>query len=258
MRDFTDPWYVSGVENFISVKTQFETVTKRLTFAARQQIPFATAQALNAIARDVRDANKRAMPKIFDRPTPFTMNSIRIIPATKVKPWASVFIMDRAAEYLEPYERGGLHKLPGKGKTWLNPKDYSLLNQYGNFAKGKLRSLQGIRTSNLGAASSNSLVRLLGRILGGLGVKVQTRTKKGQQVFIGTIKTKKGPVGGVWRRTDKGGKSGRGLKLLIRFGDPIPVRQRLNFAERSKQVATRMSYMRFIQAINKAVATARP
>ncbi|TCG02838.1 hypothetical protein BZM27_52900, partial [Paraburkholderia steynii] len=77
-----------------------------------------------------------------------------------------VFVKDIAAAYLEPFEFGGNHKLLGAGRTWLNPKDKTLLNQYGNFCKTALKRLQAR-----------------------------------PDIFIGSIKTSSGEtIGGVWRR----------------------------------------------------------
>jgi hypothetical protein len=45
---------------------------------ALRQVPFALAKAINATARDVRQALADELPRVFDRPTPYIRNSIRI------------------------------------------------------------------------------------------------------------------------------------------------------------------------------------
>src|SRR5690348_6496059 len=116
----------------IDVRANVRAVEKQLSGLALKQFPFAVSRALTELAADVQKAEKDALPKVFDRPTPFTVNSIRIIPARKGQWWSEVFVQDIAAEYLQPYETHSLHKLIGRGVTWFNPKDKSLLNQYGN------------------------------------------------------------------------------------------------------------------------------
>ncbi|MFP3428751.1 hypothetical protein SB781_03275 [Paraburkholderia sp. SIMBA_061] len=178
------------------------------------------------------------MPEVFDRPTPFTINSVAVKGARKTDLEARVFIKDIAAAYLEPYEFGGNHKLIGRGKTWLNPKDRTLLNQYGNFSKSALQRLESR-----------------------------------PDVFVGTIKTKSGDsIGGVWqrpqnakviKRTGKRGVAIRGvnttghLKLLVRFGDALPVKRHLEFGDRALESVDANFDGEFEKAMAKALATAK-
>lgn len=211
----------------VDVRSNVLAVERKLDDFALRQMPFAVATALTMLAKDVQDAEKKSLPRTFDKPTPFTVNSIRIIPAKKNLWQAEVFVMDKAAEYLYPYEVGGLHKLIGKGITWLEPAQYGMLNAYGNFPK-------------------NTLARL----------------KAQRSVFVGTVATKVGKISGVWQRIDKssGKKSpkGRGLKLLIKFGDAHPARQHLDFGVRGERVIRANFNKRMGAALARAIATAKP
>jgi len=222
----------------ISVSADLKKLTRSLSQLEKQQLPFAIAQTLTAVAKNAQAAEKKAMPEVFDRPTPFTVNSVAVKAARKSNLEAVVFIKDIAAAYLAPYEFGGNHKLIGSGKTWLNPKDKTLLNQYGNFSKSAMQRLESR-----------------------------------PDVFVGTIKTKSGDqIGGVWQRPQnakvikRSGKRGvaiRGanttghLKLLIRFGDAIPVRCHLEFGERALESVDANFASEFDKAMAKAVATAK-
>ncbi|SEI42298.1 hypothetical protein [Paraburkholderia diazotrophica] len=221
----------------ISVSDDLKRLTKSLNDLEKQQLPFATAKALTAVAKNAQAAEKEAMPAVFDRPTPFTVNSVAVKGARKNDVEARVFIKDIAAAYLEPFEFGGNHKLLGSGRTWLNPKDKTLLNQYGNFSKTALKRLQAR-----------------------------------PDIFIGNIKTSSGEtIGGVWRRppsarvTKVRGKRGsvvqgspRGhLKLLVRFGDARPVRQHMEFGERAFEVVDATFEREFDIAMRQAIATAK-
>lgn len=222
----------------ISVWSDLNKATRVLDALQRKQLPFATATMLTSLAKIAQAEEKKALPHIFDRPTPFTINSIGIKAARKSAPEAMVFVKDIAAAYLEPYEVGGTHMMIGSGKTWLNPKDKLLLNKYGNF-------------------SASTLARLKAR----------------PDIFVGTIKTKSGEqIGGVWQRPAptkviqspgkrtakvRGANQSGHLKLLVRFGDPRPVRQHLDFGKRAAAVVNKHVAIEFAKALTKAMATAK-
>ncbi|MBG6248381.1 MULTISPECIES: hypothetical protein [Symbiopectobacterium] len=67
----------------------------------RKQIPFAVAQALTRVAKQIKEAQTTAIKRTFDNPTPFTANSVRAQGARKDNLKARVFIMDTAAGYLD-------------------------------------------------------------------------------------------------------------------------------------------------------------
>ncbi|MGS1020906.1 hypothetical protein [Burkholderia glumae] len=70
----------------LSVKSDVRALAKKLDALARKQLPFATAQALNATAEQVRDAQRENMRQVLDNPTPFTLNSVAIKRASKSNP----------------------------------------------------------------------------------------------------------------------------------------------------------------------------
>lgn len=227
----------------IDVTTNLEQATKNISYLVRKQVPYAASLAINALAKEVLDGEKEAMSSVFKDPTPFTVGSVRRTFANKTKLEAKVFVMDTAAEYLAPYEYGGYNKLIGVGKTWLSPKDKDLLNQYGNFPAAFLERYAG--TTNF--ASSTRLKR---------GVK-PLPGKPGY--FIGTVKNSKGHVGGLWKRVEKGGKKGRGLKLLMRFADAhTTTNHPLRFHRRAELIVAFNFNDRFNEALGKALATPKP
>jgi hypothetical protein len=80
-------------------------------------------------------------------------------------------------------------------------------------------------------------------------------------VFIGTIATKSGQkISGVWQRpiAVKGKAAHTGaLKLLIRFGDALPVKEHLGWGAKAEQVVHRWFKAEFDAAFRKALATAK-
>jgi hypothetical protein len=203
-----------------------------MTLGAKQ-VPFATALALNNLAKGVKAAEETQVGQTFETPTPFTKNAFRIEVATKSRPVARVAAKDIQASYLEPYVDGGLRAL-GTKRGMLAPITGNInLNAYGNLPRNKLKQLQG---------------------------------KPG--IFIGPIKTKRGFINGVWQRPGpqpriKGMKRGmatqakRPLKLLIKFEDTTPVRKRFPFEQRARAHVARHAAAEFTAALQRAMATAR-
>ncbi len=82
----------------------------------------------------------------------------------KNAPEARVFVIDKAEEYLVPYEFGGVHQLPGP--ELFNPKDIDL-NQYGQLPRG-----------------------------------IMAKPRSCKDIYIGAIKTSHGRPNGVWQRVE--------------------------------------------------------
>jgi hypothetical protein len=132
----------------------------------QRQIPFVIASALTKTAVKVKPEIRKEMQRVFDRPTPFTLNSIFVKPANKKdeNPTARVWIKDSqsaaldtrqftggtpAAEYLLPQIIGGTRQLkrfelrlaragllpPG---MFVVPSKGAKLDRYGNADLGQL------------------------------------------------------------------------------------------------------------------------
>lgn len=202
-------------------------LSKGLDDVARRQMPFAVSLALTATAGEVGLAWSDEMEAGLDNPTPFTVNSPAVRPARKGNLRATVYIRDIAAEYLEPFVEGGPHFLGGK-RGLLTPKNVAV-NRYGNLTRNKLATLKG---------------------------------KAG--VHVGRVTLKDGSeISGVWQRPTAAARRRApkdrppGLKLLIRFSDPLPVTQRLRFYERAEAVVAEAFTRHFGPALERAMATAR-
>jgi len=115
--------------NAIGISVSTRAVSDLLSAVAKQ-VPCVAAAAANDLARQVREAERLAMPQVFKHPRRLTASSVFTARATKVSPIATVFIRSEIVEYLKLYETGDLHVLPGQGQVLLNPKDIGL-DQYG-------------------------------------------------------------------------------------------------------------------------------
>lgn len=200
----------------------------------RKQIPFATAQAMTAVVRKIEDAQKVAMQRNLDNPTPFTVKSVKSRGARKSDLKAKVFVMNTAAAYLEPFETGGVHKL--NGSALLNPKDIKL-NKYGNLPRNKLSSLK---------SKENTFI---GDISGVNGVWQRKKAKKGKK---GRKRLQRSPNG---TRRDRNKLPMP--KLLIRFGDALPVEPMLGYQDRAMKMTQALLPQEINWAIAEAIRTAR-
>lgn len=96
--------------------SDFDAALARLV---QQQLPYAGSVALNKTANAVLDAERGTMQGVFDNPTPFTLNSLRVKRATKSDLVAEVRFKDatsgnRSAEkYLTPEVLGGNRRVKG-------------------------------------------------------------------------------------------------------------------------------------------------
>ena len=203
----------------ISVRFDVKALQKGLDAFASKQLPFATAQAINAVAKQVQAAQRENMAKVLDRPTPFTVNSVGIKPANKSSLTAMVYVKDIAAAYLLPYEVGGANKL--NARALIKPVDQKA-NQYGNLPRTTVKRL---------ASKKN--------------------------VFIGKVKTKAGEVDGVWQRSKATRGKKAGLTLLIKFQDAHEATQRLGYQNVARKVVSASFKRELGAALARAMATAK-
>lgn len=128
-----------------------------------RQIPYAVANGLNATASRVKEATFYVMESVFDRPTPWTLNSLQLTPARAPRGplEAQVWFKDPPSSsradnhYLIPqveggprrikgFERGMFGRFLGKGGHFVVPSKYAALDQYGNLGRGMITKLLSI------------------------------------------------------------------------------------------------------------------
>lgn len=108
---------------------------------AEKQVDFATARALTWTAKGAAADFTRELPKILDKPTPFTQRGIAAIPAKKATLEAFVLVKDLQAQYLAYLQTGETRK-PQPGRP-INVPVGRRVNRYGNIPKGAIaRELQ--------------------------------------------------------------------------------------------------------------------
>lgn len=155
------------MDGLISIKAEVEDCIKDLT-GVIEQIPFATSRALNKTAFDCKGEIKKRLPSIFDRPTPWTLDAMKVAKSDKrnltaalvYKEWASKGTA--SGRIMAHHVIGGSrpfksieHQLQDSGKiptnSFIVPTSHMKLNQYGNvtgpFFNKLLSGLQAQRES---------------------------------------------------------------------------------------------------------------
>jgi hypothetical protein len=158
----------------IDVRADIKQAQRELNLIAKQ-VPFAAALAINAVLKKSQPAVQAEMRRVFDRPTPWTLNSYRVLQWAKKSALIGVVgfkgmqnIGGRgtpAGEYLQPQMEGGPR--PAKGleremravgmlgnNEFLVPSRFMKLDQYGNVGRGVVNAVRAnLRTMRFDAAS---------------------------------------------------------------------------------------------------------
>lgn len=131
----------------ISIKAHVEEATRFLDDVHRKQIPFASIYAATLTAKAVKVEEMATMRRVFDRPTPYTLNSLSATPATKQRPIATVETDLRnpgkgtpAKRFLNPQIHGGTRSQKSHerqlatlmGTTYMVPASSAPKDAYGN------------------------------------------------------------------------------------------------------------------------------
>ncbi len=150
----------------ISVRGDVKNLTRRLRAIHEKQIPFATAQAINAVLKTSAPAVQKHMQLVFDRPTNWTLNSYRVLKwANKRDLVGAVGFKDMdykggpggkessaAGNYLKPLMYGqprqakgieGLLRnrgLIGPGE-FIVPSKHQAVDRFGNVSRGVIQKI---------------------------------------------------------------------------------------------------------------------
>lgn len=138
-----------------------------------RQIPFLCASSLTKAMLEGRDAENKAMQAAFDRPTPYTLRALQVVPATKHRLQAELRFKEGFGgtpgwKYLGPEVQGGPRRYKGferalqragllKGGEMVVPSKRIARDGYGNVPGGIYTRI----LSALGAATdpANNTVR---------------------------------------------------------------------------------------------------
>jgi len=129
------------------ISTETKTLLANLSNIEKQHLPFAVARALTKTAQEAQGVVRDEMRIEFDRPTPYTLRGIRVVPATKQRLFAELKLQDqggrnRPSQYLRPNIEGGGRNLKGYerllGNRFTVPGKDAPRDAYGNISGGTI------------------------------------------------------------------------------------------------------------------------
>lgn len=235
---------------------------RNLNDVTRRHVPFAVAMALTKTARRAQSGVLDVMRARFDNPTPYAMNSLRIVSAKKsdAQPFARVYFKDDAykgtpaSKFLTPGMHGGPRSvkrferaLIGKGLMrsgqFAVPADGAQLDSYGNVRRAQivqiLSALQAFGEQGYMANRTNS--------------RRSQRSGRASQYFAGVMDG----VEGIWQRKNFG--FGQGVRPVFVFTESEPqYRVRVPFEKVVENVARARLPEEFQSALDYALRTALP
>jgi len=245
----------------MQVKIEFENDKFKywLTATEQKQLPYAVALTLAKVAFKAKDEIKNEMKIVFDRPTPFTLNSVYTMNNLKngkfrIKgPQAEVGFKDDVfgKNYLTAQVYGG-HRFAKKSEgslfragilsksEYIVPAKLMPKDSYGNIPKGAMNKiLSGLKAfSEMGFNANASSAR-------------RSKAKGNEKRFV-FINSKKGNrSAGIYERT------GKSLKPLFFVMREPNYKKRLKFYEIIDRVRERNMQKEFSIALERAVRTAR-
>lgn len=214
-------------------------------------VPYAAATALTRTAKIAQATELPAeMNRVFDRPTPYTLNSLFLRPATAQSLSARIHVKNQSGgglpqeKFLTPEVFGGGRNQKGfevalRLSGWLKPGEFVFP------ARGVARDAFGNVT---GAFVRRILAQIAGQTKGGIRRRRikggSAATKSG--VFVGDVKGTRG----IWQRTGL-----REVKPLFIFSAKTPsYKTRLDFAEVAEKVALEHFPQQFADALTDLLA----
>jgi len=260
-----------------NVRGDIREIERSLTGLARDQVPFATALALTRTAQFVQVELNREIPRIFDRPTKFTLDSTWVRPATKQRLWAEVKIKDESFKAVPPIKwlRAQIY-----GGTRAPKRFEQRLVSAGAMPPGHFAvPASGADYDTFGNMSRGEIVRMLSDLQAHWDVRQNTtaasrgrrrrsRTRR-PTFYFSTWPVNKRTAHlrpGIYKRI--GAVAGLAAGITAGFGTPIkPVlifvkrvryRKRFRFFEIADQTGRMRFPIEFALAMRQALKTASP
>ncbi len=247
----------------INVQHDLDDLRRKIANIAQEQIPFATALALTRTAQAASAAVKQEMTRVFDRPTPFTLNSLRTSAATKTRLQAAVYMKDEAVKGTSTINAIGHQALGGQrafkrsegalrrlgmlanGENMV-PGAAAQLDAYGNMSRGQIVQIlswlqafgeQGYR-ANMTAATRTRRARGTARTRG-----------------VGYYFKRDAPGRGIYMRVNTG--FGSAIKPVLLFVRRAQYRKRLDMNAVVERVSREQFRSWFADALQEAQRTQR-
>lgn len=249
----------------ITIDHNIPEVKAAMTRASRQ-VPFALANAINATALEARAMVQASMRTAFDRPTPWVINSLRVVFAKKTNLQAEVAFKDKnsaesSRSMLEPQVLGGQRRFKGMEirlqRRGLMPSSYNVvpgagaaLDAFGNMSRGQISQLLNVLGTYTEAGYNKANDKTRQKLAKG-NIK---KNQYGFEYFIAPVGKSRHLKPGVYKRFKTG--FGSSLKPILLFVPRVKYTQRLDFFGAIEAKARERLAPNFNAAFEKALSTA--
>ena len=207
----------------------------------KNQLPYATSQAINNVAFNMRKDLGQQTTRSFANPTKFTQSAFRYTRSTKANLVAEVYA-DPSRRFFPTQIEGGTRR----GKPYEG-----FLKELGDGALGSGRIVPSTRIIN--RTTGNPRRTVFGQIQSGLS----TTDQRGY--FIGTPKGGNRPAG-VWQRQGRswrdGQQVGKLVPVFLQFGTPR-YSPRFPMERVGMETARRLFPSELNKALERAIGSAR-
>lgn len=256
----------------LDVKTDIAKALKQFQVLEPRQFPFIVALAMNRTMKIIRDQERAAITKAYDRPTPRTLGGLYTRAATKQRLEALIALKDDAPKgtapdkYLKPTVEGGSRRLKAfeqalksagylpEGMFCVPAKDFPL-DRYGNIPGSYItRMLSYLRASR---GDSNPGLRGHGKR------RAHARRQSAFYVINGSSKDARGLPWGIYERGGAWGKRaaasalGINSRLVIAFVKAPRYQKQFRFHEIAEREAKRLLPAQLKIAAEEAIRTSR-
>ncbi len=249
----------------ISVQSNIDQVIRELRTTIKAQVAYAARKAVTKTAEDVRQAQIREMKDVFDRPTPYTLNSVENKLIKSDPPTARVWLKDfagkgtPASKFLLAQIRGGVRPIKRFESALRSvgalpegmiavPASGAKIDAYGNMDRGQIvQILAYFRAFPEQGYRANMTDKTRARLARG------TKKKHGVAYFVGRPADGKLPLG-VWQRITSVMVSGSGIKPILIFADAATYTPIFNFEYVARTTVARVFNDHFARAMAEAKA----
>lgn len=239
----------------------------------KKQIPFATAKALTKTAQDVQAEEVKVMHSSLDRPTPYTLKSLYVKPATKTDLSAMVYFKDKssagkgnpAANWMHPQTMGGKRNIKRFESAlqrigvlprgmYIAPGSACPLDAYGNIPPSFIvQMLSYMRAFGEQGYKANITDKRKAALAKG------SKRKQGYEYFVsygkGTWSGRQHLPPGIWKRVRFA--QGSAIKPIMMFVKDPSYSKRFPFYETAQKVINNKLKDNFNEAMREAIATAK-
>lgn len=253
----------------INITTDTSQVRAALQKAAGQ-VPFALSVAINKSAELAQGAVRKNMQQVFDRPTPWVLNSLRVVRSSKTNLSARLGYKDKnsvesARSMVEPHVLMGKRHYKAMEARLLSmqlipagwnavPGAAAKLDKYGNMSAGQISQLLNVLGTYTESGYNKANAATVKRLAKG-SVKKNTYGFVYWVNKVGSLKARHLQPG-VYQRVKTG--FGSSLKPVLIFVKQVKYKRRLDFFGIAQKAFDKEFPAQFDSAFDASVRTAMP